>query len=77
MSPPPSEPSTILSQLQNAGSAYTEGKPGAREQPARAAHCRIAVELKLFEMLKEAETQGISAKDLAAKAGADEVLIGK
>lgn len=28
-------------------------------------------------MLKVTKTQGISAKDLAAQAGADEVLIGK
>jgi len=45
-------------------------------EPARAAHCRIAVELKLFELLKESGSNGISAKDLAAKAnGADDVLI--
>ncbi|KAI1380465.1 putative O-methyltransferase [Hypoxylon crocopeplum] len=95
-----STPSTILSQLQVAGSAYAEKRPGAREQllnlgyalissielpseaiqrmgwaePARAAHCRIGVELKLFEHLKGSGERGISAKELAAKANADGVL---
>ncbi|KAI1453937.1 putative O-methyltransferase [Annulohypoxylon moriforme] len=46
-------------------------------EPAKAAHCRIAVELKIFELLKESGAQGISAKDLATKTGADEVLIGR
>ncbi|KAI1387563.1 putative O-methyltransferase [Hypoxylon trugodes] len=98
-----STPEAILAQLQAAGSAYAEKKPGAREQllnlgyalvssvelpseaiqrmgwaePAKAAHCRIAVELKLFESLKESGHQGISAKELAAKTGADEVLISR
>ncbi|KAI0382244.1 putative O-methyltransferase [Hypomontagnella monticulosa] len=93
----------ILAQLQAAGSAYAEKKPGAREQllnlshalissvelpseaiqrmgwaePARAAHCRIAVELKLFELIQESGEQGINAKDLSTKVGADEVLIAR
>ncbi|KAI1498355.1 putative O-methyltransferase [Biscogniauxia marginata] len=46
-------------------------------EPARAAHCRIAVELGLFELLKKEGAQGISAKGLAAKAGADGVLISR
>ncbi|VUC38168.1 unnamed protein product [Clonostachys rosea] len=46
-------------------------------EPARAAHCRIAVDLKIPEHLKESGVAGISAKDLAAKVGADDVLIGK
>ncbi|KAG4218928.1 hypothetical protein PC116_g32592 [Phytophthora cactorum] len=45
-------------------------------EPARAAHCRIAVDLGLFESLKESGEPGISGKDLAAKADADETLIG-
>ncbi|KAI0899293.1 putative O-methyltransferase [Annulohypoxylon nitens] len=44
-------------------------------EPARAAHCRLAVELKLFELLEESGKQGTTAKELAAKTGADEVLI--
>ncbi|KAI1208147.1 putative O-methyltransferase [Annulohypoxylon truncatum] len=44
-------------------------------EPAKAAHCRIAVELKLFELLKESGEQGMTAKDLATKTGADEVLL--
>ncbi|XXG94868.1 hypothetical protein Hte_001127 [Hypoxylon texense] len=96
-------PEAILAQLQAAGSAFAEKKPGAREQlldlgyslvsslqlpseaiqrmgwaePARAAHCRIAVELKIFELLKESGERGVSAKDLATKTGADEVLIAR
>ncbi|KAF7371026.1 putative O-methyltransferase [Mycena sanguinolenta] len=46
-------------------------------EPARAAHCRIAVELKLFEYLKESGPDGISSQDLAAKADAHEVLISR
>ncbi|KAI5860697.1 putative O-methyltransferase [Durotheca rogersii] len=91
----PSTPEAILAQLQAAGSAYAEKKPGAREQllnlgyalvssvelpseaiqrmgwaePARAAHCRIAVELGIFELLKDSNQ---SAKEVAAKTGADE-----
>lgn len=34
------------------------------------------MELKIFEHLKESGERGISAKDLATKTGADEVLIG-
>ncbi|KAI0592982.1 putative O-methyltransferase [Biscogniauxia sp. FL1348] len=45
-------------------------------EPARSAHCRIAVELKLFEILKEND-QGLSAKELATKANANDVLIGR
>ncbi|KAI0888386.1 putative O-methyltransferase [Annulohypoxylon maeteangense] len=98
-----STPEAILAQLQAAGAAYSEKKPGAREQllnlgyalvssvelpseaiqrmgwaePAKAAHCRLAVELKLFELLKGSGEQGITAKDLAVKSGADEVLIAR
>ncbi|KAI2604697.1 putative O-methyltransferase [Hypoxylon sp. NC1633] len=46
-------------------------------EPARAAHCRIAVELNFFESLKESGSQGIGPKDLAAKTGADKVLIAR
>ncbi|OTB15543.1 hypothetical protein K445DRAFT_60843 [Daldinia sp. EC12] len=46
-------------------------------EPARAAHCRIAVDLRLFESLKESGEPGISGKDLAAKADADETLIAR
>ncbi|KAI1633661.1 putative O-methyltransferase [Biscogniauxia mediterranea] len=45
-------------------------------EPARSAHCRIAVELKLFEILKDND-QGLSAKELAAKANANDVLIAR
>ncbi|KAI2464645.1 putative O-methyltransferase [Annulohypoxylon bovei var. microspora] len=44
-------------------------------EPARTAHCRIAVELKLFDLLKESGEQGSTAKELAAKTGADKILI--
>ncbi|KAK7734306.1 hypothetical protein SLS53_007956 [Cytospora paraplurivora] len=46
-------------------------------EPARAAHCRIAVELKLFELLKDSGAAGISSRELAAKSGAHEVLIAR
>ncbi|KAF7371025.1 putative O-methyltransferase [Mycena sanguinolenta] len=46
-------------------------------EPARTAHCRIAVELKLFEYLKESGPEGISSQDLATRAGAHEVLISR
>ncbi|KAI1491131.1 putative O-methyltransferase [Biscogniauxia mediterranea] len=45
-------------------------------EPARSAHCRIAVELKLFEILKDND-QGLSAKELAAKVNANDVLIAR
>ncbi|KAI0852445.1 putative O-methyltransferase [Daldinia vernicosa] len=96
-------PEAILAQLQATGSAYSEKKPGAREQllnlahslisslelpsesiqrigwagPARAAHCRMAVDLGIFESLKDSGEVDISGKDLAAKAGADETLIAR
>ncbi|KAI2780782.1 putative O-methyltransferase [Daldinia loculata] len=96
-------PEAILAQLQATGSAYSEKKPGAREQllnlahslisslelpseaiqrmgwaePARAAHCRIAVDLGLFESLKDSGELGVSGKALASKAGADETLIAR
>ncbi|KAI1440479.1 putative O-methyltransferase [Annulohypoxylon stygium] len=44
-------------------------------EPARAAHCRIAIDLGIFDHLKESGQAGITAKDLAIKTGADEVLI--
>ncbi|KAI1330330.1 putative O-methyltransferase [Xylariaceae sp. FL0255] len=46
-------------------------------EPARAAHCRIAVELKLFEHLRDGGANGVNSKDLAAKANADTVLISR
>ncbi|CAH0043780.1 unnamed protein product [Clonostachys solani] len=46
-------------------------------EPARAAHCRIAVDLKIPEHLQESGTAGISAQDLAAKTGANDVLIAR
>uniref|UniRef100_A0A8H7K5S5 O-methyltransferase domain-containing protein n=1 Tax=Bionectria ochroleuca TaxID=29856 RepID=A0A8H7K5S5_BIOOC len=46
-------------------------------EPARAAHCRIAVDLKIPEHLKESGTAGISAQALVAKVGADDVLIAR
>ncbi|XDG05687.1 hypothetical protein ABKA04_005302 [Annulohypoxylon sp. FPYF3050] len=44
-------------------------------EPARAAHCRIAIELGIFDYLKESGQAGVTAKDLAMKTGANEVLI--
>ncbi|KAI1416455.1 putative O-methyltransferase [Hypoxylon sp. FL1857] len=46
-------------------------------EPARAANCRVAVELKIFDILKESGEQGASARDLAASTGADEILISR
>ncbi|KAK2613239.1 hypothetical protein N8I77_000163 [Diaporthe amygdali] len=49
-------------------------------EPARNADCRTAIDLKLFELMKEDEeigVQGVTAKELAGKAGADEVLISR
>ncbi|KAK9788263.1 putative O-methyltransferase [Seiridium cardinale] len=36
-------------------------------EPARAAHCRLGVELRLFEHIKQSGAGGISAKELATK----------
>ena len=44
-------------------------------QPAKAAHFRIAVDLDIFGHIKRSGAAGITAKDLAAKCNADEVLI--
>ncbi|KAI8957645.1 putative O-methyltransferase [Daldinia sp. FL1419] len=46
-------------------------------EPARAAHCRIAVDLGLFESLQESGISGTSGKGLAAKTGGDETLIAR
>ena len=46
-------------------------------EPARFAHSRIATELNLFEHLKEAGSQGVSAEKLAEKAGASPDLISR
>ncbi|KAI9687301.1 MAG: hypothetical protein M1822_002344 [Bathelium mastoideum] len=46
-------------------------------EPARSAHCRIAIELKLFEAVKESGAQGISARELSSKTSADEVLVAR
>ncbi|OTB02433.1 hypothetical protein M426DRAFT_322710 [Hypoxylon sp. CI-4A] len=46
-------------------------------EPARAAHCRIAVDLNIFESLKESGAHGVSSEELATKTGADGVLIGR
>ncbi|KAH9904509.1 putative O-methyltransferase [Xylariomycetidae sp. FL2044] len=46
-------------------------------EPARAAHCRIAVDLKLFEYLRDSGTEGLSGGDLAVKSGADAALIAR
>lgn len=45
-------------------------------EPARAAHCRTAVELKLFEILKDAP-QGLSAEHIAEKASANPILVSR
>lgn len=45
-------------------------------EPARAAHCRAAVELKLFEILKNGP-QGLSAEHVAEKASASPVLVSR
>ncbi|KAF2231304.1 putative O-methyltransferase [Viridothelium virens] len=46
-------------------------------EPARTAHCRLAVELGLFEQLKASGEGGIGAQELSTKVGADEVLIAR
>ncbi|KAI0852381.1 putative O-methyltransferase [Daldinia vernicosa] len=46
-------------------------------EPARAANCRTAVDLNIFEHLKQSGEAGITAKELAAKCSADEVLISR
>lgn len=46
-------------------------------KPARNAHCRIGVELGIFEHLKESGVEGASVKAVAEKAKAEEPLIGK
>ncbi|OTB18911.1 hypothetical protein K445DRAFT_314752 [Daldinia sp. EC12] len=46
-------------------------------EPARAANCRTAVDLKIFDHLKESGGAGITAKDLAVKTSADESLISR
>lgn len=44
-------------------------------QPGRAAWCRMAVDLQLFDHLKSAGNEGVSPNILATKVGADEVLL--
>lgn len=46
-------------------------------EPARAAHCRTAVDLKLFEFLESSGPAGITEAELATKVGADPVLISR
>ncbi|KAI1659016.1 putative O-methyltransferase [Daldinia decipiens] len=46
-------------------------------EPARAANCRTAVDLKIFEYLNQSGEAGITAKELAAKCSADDVLISR
>ncbi|KAI8956424.1 putative O-methyltransferase [Daldinia sp. FL1419] len=46
-------------------------------EPARAANCRTAVDLKIFDHLKESGEAGATAKELAVKCGANEVLISR
>ncbi|KAK6223418.1 hypothetical protein LQW54_000536 [Pestalotiopsis sp. IQ-011] len=45
-------------------------------EPARAAHCRTAVELRLFEILKNGP-QGLSAEHIAEKASANPILVSR
>ncbi|KAI4595374.1 hypothetical protein KJ359_007049 [Pestalotiopsis sp. 9143b] len=45
-------------------------------EPARAAHCRIAVELKLFEILENGH-QGLSAEHVAEEASTNPVLVSR
>ncbi|KAI1466310.1 putative O-methyltransferase [Daldinia caldariorum] len=44
-------------------------------EPAKAANCRTAIDLKIFDHLKESGEAGITAKELALKTSADENLI--
>ncbi|KAI0019172.1 putative O-methyltransferase [Xylariomycetidae sp. FL0641] len=44
-------------------------------EPARAAHCRIAVDLGLFDHLKGCNGGNMHVKDLATRTGASEVLL--
>jgi hypothetical protein len=46
-------------------------------QPARSAHCRIAVDLNLFTHLNSSGPSGSTAAGLASKCGADAVLISR
>ena len=44
-------------------------------QPALSAHCKFAVEVKLFQHLKNSGEAGISPHDLAEKTGVDPILL--
>jgi hypothetical protein len=44
-------------------------------QPARSAHCRLAVDRKIFQHLRDAGAAGIDADALASKTGVDVVLL--
>ncbi|KAJ0115614.1 hypothetical protein J7T55_010437 [Diaporthe amygdali] len=66
---------TLIASLESPGESLQ--RMGWAE-PARNADCRVAVDLKLFELMREDEeigVQGVTVKELAGKAGADEVLI--
>ncbi|KAF2134805.1 putative hydroxyindole O-methyltransferase, partial [Dothidotthia symphoricarpi CBS 119687] len=44
-------------------------------EPALSAHCKLAVEVKLFQHLKDAGESGITSEDLAQKTGVDVLLL--
>jgi DNA-binding IscR family transcriptional regulator len=44
-------------------------------QPALSAHCKFAVQVRLFQHLQDAGEAGLSSKDLAHKTGVDTVLL--
>ncbi|KAH8808630.1 putative O-methyltransferase [Xylogone sp. PMI_703] len=46
-------------------------------EPARAAHCRTAIDLNLFDHLKESSTNGATSGELAKKTGAEKSLISR
>ena len=48
---------------------------GSRSQPARLAACRIAVDLNIFELLKDAGNESVVAKDIASRVNAEERFI--
>lgn len=44
-------------------------------QPALSAHCKFAVEIKLFQHLKKSGEVGIGPDDLTEKTGVDSILL--
>jgi hypothetical protein len=44
-------------------------------QPAMSAHCKFAVQVKLFQYLRDAGEAGVNPNDLAQKTGVDSVLL--